>query len=619
MIILINSENRDNSENSIIATNKTRYVMKTFFIGACIGLVVSIMILLPLFISSQQSKAIEASLQMNLVNSGGRASEYIQTYPVEITVKNDYADSSEMSVSPNGFRWYAASVDSAVVLRLTEGKYNFRAAYKNKLMDVDHYVSPDGDNHVELDIGKAPDIPEIVYYTLEHGQVAVIPLAVTNADDVTLVFDPPNGAEIKKEADGYALIADCGKLPYGFTLLIASAVNKYGSADIHICLTIPRETPVIEITTVDDLINVNQNLAGNYLLMNDLDMTGIDFPQIGSSNFPFIGTFDGGGHTIHGYTVTGWQPSSGIFDSCRNAVIQNLIIRDVNINCEREYNDYYYASICSIADSSMFQNCASIGGAIAITYSHAAGIVSYFRFSVMTDCFNSTSIINNTPNDKLPNTAGIASINTNGYIESCANEGYIYGNHLISGINAFVCDGVFTRCLNSGMIYGHQLINGFPQGALMTTIDAGRGSYGYFLEGASAAGRVYAKGAVIGIKPIDKTGFRDKTKLVAIGNFGGKTPDWAFASIDAFGPVPFGVFKEETPIPVIDPNGSQVSVSPSDDTLYFYSTDGSDPYVTCPKGVESISLKLKSREVLRVFAAKSGMRDSKIVEYKGVY
>ena len=597
-------------------TTTTRFTIKAASIGACLGLVISLIILLPLLIAARQNNTIEASQQGNLVNAGGIASEFIQTYPVEILVKNDNGDSSDIAVSPNGYRWYAATAGGTVTLRLAEGNYNFKAAYKNRILNVALYVSPGVDNCVTLDIGNAPDVPEIVYHTLEHGKDARIPLTVANADDMSLTNEPPNGVEIRKEADRYTLFIDGAKLPYGFLPLNAAAVNGAGSADMNICLIIPRETPVIRIATVDDLLKVNQNLSGNYLLMSDLDLTGMDFPQIGSKDFPFTGTFDGGGHTIYGYTVAGWQPSAGVFGYCRNAVIENLIMRDVSINCEREYNDYYYASICAVGERSIFRNCASIGGTITVTYTHAAGIVCALSNSILTGCFNSTSIINNTPNDKLPHTGGIISTNGNGHIDYCANEGFIYGNHLVGGIVSYIYGGVVDRCLNSGIVYGHPLINGFPPGALMTTIDAGRVSYGYFLKGASAAGRVYATGAVIGIKPVDKTGTRDKAQLVAIGSFDGDNPDWAFASIDASGPIPYGVFKEEAPLPIIWADGQRISVPPSDGTRYYYSLDGSDPYVTCMEGVESISLKLRRGQVMRVFAAKSGMRDSKIAEYE---
>jgi hypothetical protein len=602
--------------------SKIHNVFKPITFGLCAGAIVSVLILIPLIYISQQNKTIEARQQPNLVDSGGVALGHIQTYPVEITVKNDDGEVSDMSVSADGFRWYTP-VDGTATLELAAGSLNLRAAYKNRLINRDFVVSPEGVNLVELDIGHAPNAPEITFHSLKQGQVSVIPLGITNAEAVIL-YNEPSGITMKKELNEFLLEINGGLLSHGFYPIAAEALNEAGSTKIQICLMIPRETPVIPINTVDELIAVNENLSGSYLLLNDLDMTDVDFQQIGSEEFPFTGAFDGGGHTISGYSVTGQKQSSGIFRYCRNAVVKNLIVRDIYVNCERDDdNTYYYASICAIARGCLIQNCASINGEITgfSSNAHMGGIVTHSGNNVITGCFNSTNVINNTPLSQMPETGGICSVVNGGYIENCANEGYIYGNHLPGGIAGYVTGGtlggsIVNRCLNSGIIYGSPLINNFPPGAIMTTIDYGRVSYCYFAQGLAAAGRVYKSGTITGIKPVEKTAFRDNSLLGSLGGFGGNNPGWAYASLDAFGPIPFGVFKDQTSAPIIVPDDARVDVPAIDGVLYYYSLDGGDPYTACPEGVESISMTLKKGQSLRVFAARSGMRDSEIAEYR---
>jgi hypothetical protein len=55
----------------------------------------------------------------------------------------------------------------------------------------------------------------------------------------------------------------------------------------------------IEIRTATDLANIKNNLARNYVLMNNIDLSSIaDWTPIGTDATPFTGTFDGAGFTI---------------------------------------------------------------------------------------------------------------------------------------------------------------------------------------------------------------------------------------------------------------------------------------------------------------------------------
>ena len=72
----------------------------------------------------------------------------------------------------------------------------------------------------------------------------------------------------------------------------------------------------IEIWNADDLNNMRDNLSGNYILMNDIDLSDTvwgtvynasnptpGWEPIGTFESPFTGTFDGNGHTITGLYI----------------------------------------------------------------------------------------------------------------------------------------------------------------------------------------------------------------------------------------------------------------------------------------------------------------------------
>ncbi len=133
-----------------------------------------------------------------------------------------------------------------------------------------------------------------------------------------------------------------------------NAVRRPGTTLITSSTVALCETPdenKIQIWTVQDLLDMNDNrigddLVGDYELMVDLDMTGVVLSdgyeaetglisgQRGVNNNPFIGTFDGKGHTISNLTLT--FPFSavsvsggGFFGFTNGATIQDLHLRNI--------------------------------------------------------------------------------------------------------------------------------------------------------------------------------------------------------------------------------------------------------------------------------------------------
>lgn len=83
------------------------------------------------------------------------------------------------------------------------------------------------------------------------------------------------------------------------------------------------------ITTPADLMAVKYNMAGDFTLENDIDMTGVDFTPIGiegnTSVAKFTGTFDGKGHIIKGLKYDNADKGEvGLFSQTENATITNL-------------------------------------------------------------------------------------------------------------------------------------------------------------------------------------------------------------------------------------------------------------------------------------------------------
>ena len=87
----------------------------------------------------------------------------------------------------------------------------------------------------------------------------------------------------------------------------------------------------IPVSSAQDLMNINNALAGTYILTNDIDLAGNEWTPLGSASVPFSGLLEGNGKTISNLTITQPNPSVGFF-SYHSGIIKNLIIENIQIN-----------------------------------------------------------------------------------------------------------------------------------------------------------------------------------------------------------------------------------------------------------------------------------------------
>ncbi|TGC09423.1 GLUG motif-containing protein [Methanolobus halotolerans] len=91
----------------------------------------------------------------------------------------------------------------------------------------------------------------------------------------------------------------------------------------------------IEISTPEELQNMTQYLNRDYVLTQDIDMTGFgNFEPIGNGSSPFTGSLDGQNYTITGLYINRPDTSEpvGMFGGTNNALIKNIGLENVNIS-----------------------------------------------------------------------------------------------------------------------------------------------------------------------------------------------------------------------------------------------------------------------------------------------
>ena len=154
------------------------------------------------------------------------------------------------------------------------------------------------------------------------------------------------------------------------------------------------------ISTPEDLDKLRYDMTGDYVLANDIDMTGRDFVPFGIVNNTtagkFTGTFDGQGHTIKGlkYDVSD-KGEVGLFSQTENATIKNLIIEDAyfkgNANVGGIVGQMYRTTItdCAVLDSYIEgrDHVGAIAGEIAQTK-----VGDNYEGGTITNCFSDARI-----------------------------------------------------------------------------------------------------------------------------------------------------------------------------------------------------------------------------------
>lgn len=88
---------------------------------------------------------------------------------------------------------------------------------------------------------------------------------------------------------------------------------------------------VIEIKTPEDFLNMKNNRAGNYVLVNDLDFSETTFVPPFSASRQFSGTFDGNGFELQNITIATSYAQMGVFGQISVGKVSNVKIKDIMI------------------------------------------------------------------------------------------------------------------------------------------------------------------------------------------------------------------------------------------------------------------------------------------------
>ena len=148
------------------------------------------------------------------------------------------------------------------------------------------------------------------------------------------------------------------------------------------------------VTSADGLMNVAELVNGgktdiNITLTADIDLTGKDWTPIGTGTRNlYSGTFDGGGHTIKGLTVTTNDQFVGLFGYLNRAgMVKNVVMEGIQITSNHMFGctggvvGYSWGTI---------ENC-SVSGSVSGTI-YVGGVVGAQIGGSITGCSSSATV-----------------------------------------------------------------------------------------------------------------------------------------------------------------------------------------------------------------------------------
>ena len=148
------------------------------------------------------------------------------------------------------------------------------------------------------------------------------------------------------------------------------------------------------VTSADGLMNIAELVNGgksdiNITLDTNIDLTGKDWTPIGTSfRNSYTGTFDGGGHTIKGLTVTTNDQFVGLFGSLGKAgTVKNVVMEGVQIT--NNHGSGYVGGVVGNSDGTI-ENC-SVSGSVSGTV-YVGGVVGVQWFGSITGCSSSATV-----------------------------------------------------------------------------------------------------------------------------------------------------------------------------------------------------------------------------------
>ena len=147
------------------------------------------------------------------------------------------------------------------------------------------------------------------------------------------------------------------------------------------------------VSTPQELEDMKNDLAGNYMLKNDIDLSATAHTPIGNGATPFTGKFDGMFHEVKNMTLGAGTATdhAGLFGNVNGAVIMNVGIENANLSSL----DHGGAVVGKAENSHIFNvynESTSMIGSTGSSATKAGGVVGWLKNSTLDTAYNTSDV-----------------------------------------------------------------------------------------------------------------------------------------------------------------------------------------------------------------------------------
>ena len=262
-------------------------------------------------------------------------------------------------------------------------------------------------------------------------------------------------------------------------------------------------TSVHDLTDLATYVNSGIDFTGKYFIqVSNIDISAESWIPIGTSPYPFNGTYDGKSYEIYGLTINNSERSyQGLFGYV-TGTIQNVGLRNVSINGNNNVGgvagylrgtlqncyvssgsvngNFYVGGICGFNNGGTINTCNSTGTVTALNFAgglvgynsnastifncystgtvsaendYAGGIVGYNKSSI-SNCY-STGAVN-----ALDYAGGLVGLNTSSStIVNCYSTGAVNTSNFAGGLVGFNA-GTIAKCYSTGTVISSNYTGG---------------------------------------------------------------------------------------------------------------------------------------------------------------
>ncbi len=151
----------------------------------------------------------------------------------------------------------------------------------------------------------------------------------------------------------------------------------------------------VSITNEAELKAIANDLAGSYVLANDITLSG-EWTPLATEATPFTGILDGAGHSIKGLTITTQKDNQGLFSFISGATVKNVRFINVSIAGYKQAGAVAGQAIASTIDQ-------VFASGVVTGYDHVGGIVGDVRgdananqFTYVSNCMSTVGAYSTT-------------------------------------------------------------------------------------------------------------------------------------------------------------------------------------------------------------------------------